>query len=784
MKFKLTPGDGCRVRILPTLPDHAIARLEGRNGVGKTMAIRLLQLCTGEQPYRRFDTKVWEELRASLGRVEIQCSQLQGAASIEWQIDASLWPETPDQTFSLLAVDGVAGICSGVKIDGKDADLRDVQRLLRVYRLAGDETLVQAIEADVSSLRSAADSERVEVERRSAEVLAFHRNLKEQLTAAAPDTIKAVIDDLSEATKELSQVSEALKSAEGRQDELKALALQKRDLDALVDQHGDPEVYAQELKQKLDEIRAKRESLRNDRDSLKLKAGKDAPALEEIEALENRWVEKRDQRDELLEEAQSLVAKLGLLAVPPGDKEPSFTSPQAEAVAALDDLKSLQANLDAGPQVAALGDRILDVLSDERVELLRERPVATVDAGRRLSSQDLETGIRVRQEEIAEEARPPQAEQLEDEIRLADERLADFSNLGDLLRKVRRRDSELKTTRGKLKNLAEGLAGVEGEKFAELENKEEELAEVQSSCEADLRRVRQQMTQLASGTSAGTIMDRFDQRVIEAETSLKSLDDDIQEQIRQVTVLLQEKETARLEAESCEARLVTAKAAQREALAQMAASEGWKRLRDVDLLPLPNLDDEANQDRINALIARCEDIEAQLDDLSSLTANHILAGLLAAEQREEPKSGDAVAVLRLLEASLGRLYFGHPSVASALFDGGHLARFSLIEHLVEWQPEGSEPVTRHLDAFSSGERAFAYTKTRLEKLRDEPPTQNRFVALDEFGAFLERSRLELLEQYLFNDAVGKFVDQALIILPLGKSREEESAPFKVQPYPS
>ena len=51
-------------------------------------------------------------------------------------------------------------------------------------------------------------------------------------------------------------------------------------------------------------------------------------------------------------------------------------------------------------------------------------------------------------------------------------------------------------------------------------------------------------------------------------------------------------------------------------------------------------------------------------------------------------------------------------------------------------------------------------------------------------AFLERSRLELLEAYLFNDAVGKFVDQALIILPLGKSRDEESAQFKVEPFHS
>ena len=77
-----------------------------------------------------------------------------------------------------------------------------------------------------------------------------------------------------------------------------------------------------------------------------------------------------------------------------------------------------------------------------------------------------------------------------------------------------------------------------------------------------------------------------------------------------------------------------------------------------------------------------------------------------------------------------------------------MRRFDLIDQIVEWQPKAEEPVSRHLEAFSSGERAFAYTKTRLERLRDQVSTKNRFVALDEFGAFLERSRLEFPEKFI------------------------------------
>ena len=204
----------------------------------------------------------------------------------------------------------------------------------------------------------------------------------------------------------------------------------------------------------------------------------------------------------------------------------------------------------------------------------------------------------------------------------------------------------------------------------------------------------------------------------------------------------------------------------------------------MNLLPLPDLDDAANLPRITALDQRIARSEAQLDDVSSLIADQLLAGFLAAEQRKLPEAEPARKVLEVLAARLGDRYFASPAVADALFDGGKLIVFDLIEQIVEWQPAEGEPVARHLDAFSSGERAFAYTKTRLESLRDEPDSRNRFVALDEFGAFLERSRLELLEDYLANEVIGNFVDQALIVLPLSRTRGESSQPFIFRPYSS
>ena len=60
--------------------------------------------------------------------------------------------------------------------------------------------------------------------------------------------------------------------------------------------------------------------------------------------------------------------------------------------------------------------------------------------------------------------------------------------------------------------------------------------------------------------------------------------------------------------------------------------------------------------------------------------------------------------------------------------------------------------SRPLEAFSSGEQAFAYTRARLGLLDDEDnPPQNRLVVLDEFGAFIAHDRLQ---QLLMSSKIG------------------------------
>jgi hypothetical protein len=93
---------------------------------------------------------------------------------------------------------------------------------------------------------------------------------------------------------------------------------------------------------------------------------------------------------------------------------------------------------------------------------------------------------------------------------------------------------------------------------------------------------------------------------------------------------------------------------------------------------------------------------------------------------------------------------------------------------VAWR-EGAKTLARPLEAFSSGEQAFAYTRARLAILdEDSIPARWRLIVLDEFGAFIAHDRLSGLFSYLQERSKDHPNDQVLIVLPLSRDYTELS----------
>ena len=104
-------------------------------------------------------------------------------------------------------------------------------------------------------------------------------------------------------------------------------------------------------------------------------------------------------------------------------------------------------------------------------------------------------------------------------------------------------------------------------------------------------------------------------------------------------------------------------------------------------------------------------------------------------------------------------------VRTALFAGGSDIQVDLKDMSTSWVSKEGPRHSRPLEAFSSGERAFAYTRVQVERLAGSDAA-NRVVFLDEFGSFVADDRFEQLKRYLRSQALGSAAEKIVVVLPL------------------
>jgi RNase adaptor protein for sRNA GlmZ degradation len=86
VRFEIDASCKRGLRIIRELPDFEVSRIEGYNGIGKSSALRLLELCTGSQPYHGQDN-LWASFREQLVHATVRVTGLQGGAGeITWDL--------------------------------------------------------------------------------------------------------------------------------------------------------------------------------------------------------------------------------------------------------------------------------------------------------------------------------------------------------------------------------------------------------------------------------------------------------------------------------------------------------------------------------------------------------------------------------------------------------------------------------------------------------------------------------------------------------------------------
>jgi len=277
-----------------------------------------------------------------------------------------------------------------------------------------------------------------------------------------------------------------------------------------------------------------------------------------------------------------------------------------------------------------------------------------------------------------------------------------------------------------------------------------------------------QLSQLGGGLSLEDLQADLERRLGDAGTTKATLQADLRAargRLVSVDDELDAADTRRDELESLSAELRRDMAEQARAL---RAEERHARLRALlgDRAPNP---DHGGEDLARAWIAvheaegravrRLQGARGGLDALAA--AMNDLVEVIRHDKHPSP----GLDPIRRLYQDRMRDRLSEPGLLKALFDDGELTRVDLAAREVRWRTAAGKPRVRPFEAFSSGERAFAYVQARLAGV-GELTARNRVVAVDEFGAFLSRDRLIRLQEVIQRQLDENLVHQAIVVLPL------------------
>jgi len=327
--------------LVRTIPDLSPCLLEGPNGIGKTLAVNLLRLVCGQQPWLG-EPALWQSLRDALASTEIRIrvTGLRCGQAVDATLDPSGWPAEPRAE--------IGDWLGTVKLGGDLATPDEISRVLTVERFGGNEDLQRVM--------------RLELQRTGAHLDATSQALEEQ--------VASTLDQLDAITEVLGPAEPAVRAGLQRQ-----LAAKHEEI-AQAEKHLAEGRAARELageglrlRGRLEEFDAKPEALRL-----------------ELEGQQSKLQELQTERDSLDEEIDDLLTHLK----PRGDLEDALSAAQKLLTQRQKRLDRQRAALDSVTQLFGGGDHPEREDLDEEIERVRElieedrRALLTIDRSGRV----------------------------------------------------------------------------------------------------------------------------------------------------------------------------------------------------------------------------------------------------------------------------------------------------------------------------------------------------------------------------------------------------------------
>ncbi len=773
MHFRVEATPPGPLAVIDELPDARLAILEGLNGIGKTLTVRLLQICTGTMPYRP-GSAAWESLCDGLGDFEISVSGLEGADEIRWLGDSRHWPREGEAEPSVSWFDAVT-------IDGADASLQSVRQLLVVHRIAGDEGLIETFanfaEADAELVRrwgqrhaAPAGSALALLEARVGEALELLGEWSVDRYAGLQSSLAASKEELSAAVARRNQCEEH------RQNAVAALELQSRLMDL---RSRAPGLTAQlrQIDEDIARVRAERDQIERDLTLLAARSARAEPAERELRNARRTLDRNLGKLEDAMKYAAIAATAVG---IEPDSAALERRISELEAESA--NLEAEQRELDAAPAMREL----LDVVGGEfetaeSQGLGSQIAIDDPETDIQLTVSQTRAGLSTRRSYLEGQPPPPQARELAERLSSIHDRLARCFALRQRLADVERFERLVSTNEDRVDRALLVDAGTTGDEVRALEERRRRNDEALLQLAAARAGIAQQLGPAeASSDEALSAQLEAARRRLHFGGSADELDGIAAEakdeaDAAQAAVAIAQDRQASLRRDAARARAEILRAA-----VALVESEALDWIRGEVQLPSRFRFEQTVDEAITYVEAARSLAMAVAERLGRhrIQLAAVERGLTSVAREIRGQRVDAIEYVSELRAWLGQEFsswFNNPRVRHEILrDAEGDVIVNLNEREVRWT-EASRPKARPLEAFSSGEQAFAYTRARLALLdEDAAASRNRLIVLDEFGAFIAHDRFQGLLEYLQERARERTRDQVLIVLPLSQDYAELS----------
>lgn len=751
------------LKILPELPDARLAILEGLNGIGKTLAVRLLQVCTGDLPYSE-EAPAWDSLRRNLGPFTVTVTDLRGATEIKWVADSREWYERADDQSTTV-------VFREMTIDGRAQPMTEVRGLLSVTRLGGEEGIVETLAQLADTYAETVRRWRRRYTDQDGGPLALLESAASSgllvLGEHSADDFVSLTSDLESARGQSVSAEKTIEQERGRRKELiEALNLGHR-LKQLRERAPDLTAKLQAVDAEIRDVDAAREQLQERVQALAGQVAAAGPLIKELSNARRTLGHRRRELSAQLNEAALLASELDI----PPDQE-SMQALLVELDQQIEDLDRERTELDAAPSMRELLDDLDPTLDNaEHRGLGNQVTFEDPETELKLTVRETRAGMQIRRAFLEGKPPPPQAQDVAERIQQAMSVRDQALSLNTTLRQVDRFRRLVGNLEQRVRSALAAVNPGAIDQMQELEQLRREgddralnLAAERAILAQQLGAIGDEITEAALAKQLQTILKRTSVKEVDLASALAAAESALYEA---------EQELNEAEAQEGEARreLARLRAAARKAVTALAtdAKLAWMQPE----IPARALGDSVRTDLQLAVIDSARQrAEGTLERLGALRdqLGAIETALTGVGRHLRGKNPEAKIYLTELESWLGQHFSGW-------FNTGRVRQELLPEadgdvsvdvaaRNVVWQQAGTS-VSRPLEAFSSGEQAFAYTKARLARLDEEEITSaNRLVVLDEFGAFIAHDLLGKLVTYLRDRAENHPNDQVLILLPL------------------